>query len=84
MTRFRRAGRGLLRRRRAFGYKLVEHARLLPRFAAYLEAAGAEVVRIELALAWSTERDLAPDSVVAAMRLLVARGFARYMVGIEP
>ena len=56
----------------------------MPRFAASLEAAGAEVVTIELALAWSTERDLAPGSVVPAMRLLVARGFARYMAGIDP
>jgi integrase/recombinase XerD len=84
MTGFAEHVEDYLRLRRSFGYKLVEHARLLPRFAAYLEAQGAEVVTIELALAWATERDLARGSIVPAMRLLVARGFARYMAGIDP
>jgi integrase/recombinase XerD len=73
-----------LRLRRSLGYKLHEHARLLRHFAAHLDAADAEFVTIELALAWALEPDVAPGSVVPAMRLLVVRGFARYMVGIDP
>jgi integrase/recombinase XerD len=38
--------------RRALGFKLVEHQRLLPQFAAFLEQAGAETVT-QLALDWA-------------------------------
>jgi integrase/recombinase XerD len=37
-----------LQLRRSFGYKLDEAARLLPRFAADLDATGAEFVTVEL------------------------------------
>ena len=39
---------------------------------------------VELALAWALEPDVPAGSVVPAMRLLVVRGFARYMAGIDP
>ena len=39
---------------------------------------------IELALAWALEREVPAASVVPAMRLLVVRGFARYMIGLDP
>jgi integrase/recombinase XerD len=42
-----------LRLRRSLGYKLHEHERLLRRFAAHLDAADADFVTIELALAWA-------------------------------
>jgi hypothetical protein len=73
-----------LRLRRALGFKLEEHARLLPKFAARLDAVGAEVVTIDLALGWAMEPVVPAGSVVPAMRLLVARGFARYLAGIDP
>jgi integrase len=73
-----------LRLRRSFGYKLDEAARLLPRFATRLEGAGAEFVTIELAVAWALEREVQPGSVVPAVRLLVVRGFARYLAGVDP
>jgi integrase/recombinase XerD len=41
-------------------------------------------VTIDLALAWALEPEVAPGSVVPSVRLLVARGFARYMAGIDP
>jgi hypothetical protein len=34
--------------------------------------------------AWAVEPIVPAGSVVPAMRLLVARGFARYMAGIDP
>jgi hypothetical protein len=72
-----------LRLRRGLAFKLEEHARLLPRFAAHLDAIGAEFVTVDVAVAWATE-SLVPDgSVVPAMRLLVVRGFARYLAGLD-
>jgi integrase/recombinase XerD len=70
--------------RRALGFKLEEHARLLPRFAAHLDATGAEFVTVDLAVAWAVEPVVPDRSVVPAMRLLVVRGFARYLAGIDP
>jgi integrase len=83
MTTFSQHVEDYLRLRRSLGYKLDEAARLLPRFAARLEAAGAEFVTIDLALVWALEPDVAPASVVRSVRLLVVRGFARYMVGVD-
>lgn len=73
-----------LRLRRSLGYKLDDHARLLQRFADQLDAIGAEFVTIDLALSWPLEPEVPSGSVVPAMRLLVVRGFARYMSGIDP
>jgi hypothetical protein len=73
-----------LRLRRSLGYKLHDHAHLLRRFAVHLDAIGAELVTVELALAWALEPEVLAGSVVPAMRLLVVRGFARYMAGIDP
>ena len=73
-----------LRLRRSFGFKLEEHERLLRRFATHLDDLGAEVVTIERALAWALEREVPGGSVVPATRLLVVRGFARYMIGLDP
>jgi integrase/recombinase XerD len=83
MTAFVEHVEDYLRLRRSFGYKLDEAARLLPRFAARLEAAGAEFVTIDLALVWALEPEVAPGSVVPSVRLLVVRGFARYMAGVD-
>jgi integrase/recombinase XerD len=84
MTTFAQHVGDYLRLRRSLGYKLHDHARLLRRFADHLDAIGAEVVTIDLALSWALEPDVPPGSVVPAMRLLVVRGFARYMSGVDP
>ena len=84
MTSFAQHVDDYLRLRRSFGFKLQLHEPLLRRFAAYLDDLGAEMVTIELALAWALERDVPAGSVVPAMRLLVVRGFARYMIGLDP
>ena len=68
MTSFSQLFEDYLRLRRSFGYKLDEAARLLPRFAARLEAAGAEFVTIDLALAWALEPEVPPGSVVPSVR----------------
>ncbi len=84
MTSFSQHVADYLRLRRGFGYKLDEAARLLPRFASHLQSAGAQFVTTDLALGWALEADAPPGSVVPPMRLLVVRGFARYMAGIDP
>jgi hypothetical protein len=73
-----------LRLRRSLGYKLDDHARLLRRFAVHLDTTGGECVTIDLALSWALEPKVSPGSVLPWMRLLVVRGFARYMAGIDP
>jgi site-specific recombinase XerD len=84
MTTFTQHVEDYLRLRRTLGYKLHDHARLLRRFAARLDTIGDEFVTIEFALAWALEPEVPPGSAVPWMRLLVARGFARYMAGIDP
>ena len=84
MTTFPEYVEDYLRLRRALGYKLVEPGRTLPHFAARLEATGTEFVTVDAALAWALEPDVPQGSVVGPMRMLVARGFARYMAGIDP
>jgi 2,4'-dihydroxyacetophenone dioxygenase len=84
MTPFAELVDDYLRLRRALEFKLEEHARLLPKFAAHLDAIGAEVVTIDVALGWAVQPIVPAGSVVPAMRLLVVRGFARYLAGIDP
>ena len=72
-----------LRIRRMLGHELAEAARLLPRFVAYLDDTGAEVITVEAALAWAQQLQARPGSKVAARRMTVARGFARHMAGID-
>jgi integrase/recombinase XerD len=69
--------------RRSLGYKLTSEHRLLSDFAAFMDAAGASTVTIELALRWAT----APTAVghaYLAQRMRAVRGFARYLHGIDP
>src|ERR1700734_2905344 len=66
------------------GHELAEAARLLPRFVAYLDDTGAEVITTEAALAWAQQPQSRPGSKVQARRMTVARGFARHMAGIDP
>jgi integrase/recombinase XerD len=73
-----------LRLRRMLGHELAEAALLLPRFVAYLDHIGAEVITVEAALAWAQQPQARPGSKVQARRMTVVRGFARHMAGIDP
>jgi integrase/recombinase XerD len=73
-----------LRIRRMLGHELAEAARLLPRFVTYLNDIGAEVITVEAALAWAQQPQARPGGKVQAVRMTVARGFARHMAGIDP
>ena len=76
--------REYLELRRTLGHKLAEAHRLLPRFVTYLDDHGIEFVTVQAALAWSLEREVPVGSVVPAHRMMVVRGFARYLSGIDP
>lgn len=73
-----------LRLRRMLGHDLAEAHRLLPRFVEHLDANGMEFLTIEAALAWSLEPQVPAGSVVPGHRMMVVRGFARYLSGIDP
>jgi len=72
-----------LRLRRMLGHDLAEAHRLLPRFVAHLDASGHAFVTVEAALEWALERDVPAGSVVPGHRWTLARGFARYLSGID-
>jgi integrase len=69
--------------RRALGFKLVAHSRLLADFVAYLEAADEEVVTTKMAVAWAT---LPADTEPGwwSQRLAVVRGFALHLRAFDP
>ena len=69
--------------RRALGHDLADAARLLPRFVAQLDAVGASRITTEVALAWVRRPDADPSSSVWMRRMIVVRGFARHMSGID-
>ena len=71
-----------LRVRRALGFKLERHGRILPQLVAYLEAAGASTVTRELAISWARLPATAHPRHWAA-RLAIARGFAAYLQTTE-
>lgn len=72
-----------LRLRRSLGYKLVRAGELLVDFVAYAEAAGADHVRVDLALSWALLASN-PDTRWRAQRLGMVRRFARYLHAIDP
>src|SRR4051794_201231 len=82
MTAVRDAVADYLTIRRALGFKLVEHERLLNNLAAFLERAGESTFTTELAAVWAA-RTRGTEGWKAA-RLSVARGFAGYLRTINP
>jgi integrase len=76
--------RQYLQLRRLLGHELADAARLLPRFVAHLDANEIEFVTVEATVAWSLEPEAAERTTVWGRRFVVARGFARYLSGIDP
>jgi len=73
-----------LQLRCSLGHELAEAAWLLPKFVAFLEAHGLETVTIEAALAWSQDSATGTGRTVGPRRMTAARGFARYLSGLDP
>ena len=68
--------------RRALGYQLTEHGRVLPQFAAFLNERGESLITTALALEFATQP--AEASVVWwHQRLAIVRGFARYLQAFD-
>ena len=68
--------------RRALGFKLTEHGRVLPQFAAFLAERGESLITTVLALEFATQP--AEASVVWwHQRLAIVRGFARYLQAFD-
>lgn len=75
-----------LRLRHSLGHEMAEAGRLLPGFVAYLDARGLPTVTIEAALAWAQQAPKSPAGRVTTIgprRMTAARGFARYLSGID-
>jgi integrase/recombinase XerD len=72
-----------LRLRRSLGHELADAGRLLPGFVAYLERIGTATVTVAAAVAWAQLPD-SPGSSVWPRRMTAARGFARYLAGLDP
>lgn len=82
MSVLRQAAEDYLRIRRALGYKLERAGEMLPHFIDFLEDNGQDTITIDLALAWATPSNIKPATW--ERRLIVIRGFARYLQTIDP
>ena len=87
MTALEQAMTDYLQLRRSLGHELGDVGRLLPSFVSYLEAQGSSTVTIEAALGWAqqpaTNRIAGRVTSVGSRRMTAARGFARYLAGID-
>jgi integrase len=70
--------------RRRLGHKLAETERVLDRFVIFLDFIGADTLTLDVALEFILDPDLDPASTGPSRRLQAVRGFARYLVGIDP
>ena len=77
------AARDYLRLRNSLGHDLAEYHRELPRLVAFLEAEGRSTVTVAAALAWAQGPGVDPATSIAPRRMTIARGFARYLAGID-
>jgi integrase len=73
-----------LRLRRSLGHQLADPGRLLPRFVAFLDTRGLSTVTVAAAVEWATTPTSDPRSSVGSRRMTAVRGFARYLVGVDP
>lgn len=83
MKSLRRALGEYLATRRGLGFKLTREGKLLPGFVDYLEQSGGTFLTSALAVAWATQpRDAHP--AWWADRLILVRGFAKYLQASDP
>jgi len=69
--------------RRALGFKLIRDGELLPDFISFLESSDSAFITSALAVGWATQpRDVHP--AWWATRLIIVRGFAKYLQSIDP
>lgn len=83
MTGLATAAEDYLRTRRALGYQLICHGRLLGQFVDYLDAHNAERITVAHAVAWA-RLPTSADPAWWNERLSIVRGFARYVTAFDP
>jgi integrase/recombinase XerD len=83
MTDFAQRANEYLQLRRALGFKLSLHGRVLPDFVAYLDEVGAATLTVEHAATWAA-RPQGVQPICWSQRLGVVRGFARYLQAFDP
>lgn len=69
--------------RRSLGFKLVDEARLLSQFVAYLEEHQVLTVTTEIALEWSMQSP-SRSRGQGSKRLSIVRGFAKHLLALDP
>jgi integrase/recombinase XerD len=70
--------------RQGLGHQMADAARLLPSLIDFLEQQELSTVTIDAALQWCQQPTLVGGATVAPRRMTAARGFARYLAGIDP
>jgi site-specific recombinase XerD len=84
VNRLRQVAEDYLQMRRALGFGLESHGRLLMSFIGYLEQAGATSVTTDLAVAWARQTRPGANPARWNHRLTVARIFARHLSAVDP
>lgn len=70
--------------RQSLGHQLADAARLLPSLIDFLEQQELSTVTVDAALQWCQQPTPVGGATVAPRRMTAARGFARYLAGIDP
>jgi integrase/recombinase XerD len=76
--------RDYLTLRQGLGHQLADAQRLLPSFVAFLEEQDLATITIDAVLRWCQQPTPVGGATVAPRRMTAARGFARYLAGIDP
>lgn len=72
-----------LQLRHSLGHQLAEAQWPLPNFVAYLDTQGLRTVTVQAALEWAQQSPSGRVTTVGPRRMTAARGFARYLSGID-
>ena len=70
--------------RRGLGHQMADASRLLPSLVTFLQGQGLDTVTVTAALDWCQQPAPVGGVTVAPRRMTAARGFARYLSGIDP
>lgn len=84
MSALKQAMNDYLDLRHSLGHAVAEAGWLLPSFVAYLDDRGLGTVTVQAALEWAQASPTGRGPSVGPRRMTTARGFARYLAGIDP
>lgn len=84
MSTIRQRAEEYLAMRRGLGFKLTTFGQRLLSFVAYLERHDADVLTVDLAVAWATSTPRSTNQVHWSRRLMVVRCFARHLAVLDP